>query len=70
MSGASPGSDDLVKAVAAATAECTALMNQQFLALIANDPDVARFTALIEQGVQKRRIAMKSLLEHIARRGW
>jgi len=31
-------------------AECTALMNEQFLALVANDPDITRFDGKIAGG--------------------
>jgi hypothetical protein len=60
----------LQKEVAAAVSECTAAMNEQFLAVIAGDPDVSHFDAKIAEAVQKRRRAMDNLLNHIRQHGW
>jgi hypothetical protein len=60
----------LQKEVAAAMSECTAAMNEQFLAVIADDPDVSRFDAKIAEAGQKRRRAMDNLLNHIRQHGW
>ena len=60
----------LVAAVHAATAACTEAMNEQFLALVANDPDITRFDAKIAQAVKKRKLAMAALLDHVRRNGW
>jgi hypothetical protein len=60
----------LEKEVAAATSECTAAMNEQFLAVISDDPDVSRFNAKVAEARQKRRRAMDSLLNHIRQHGW
>jgi tellurite resistance protein len=54
----------------AATSECTAAINEQFLAVIADDPDVSRFDAKVAEALQKRRRAMDSLLSHIRQHGW
>ena len=45
-------------------------MNEQFLALIANDPDLGRFDAKIALAVAKRKSAMDDLLNHVRRYGW
>lgn len=60
----------LINALAVATAECTALMNEQFLALIANDPDLARFDGKIAEAILKRKLDMESLLTQIQTSGW
>jgi hypothetical protein len=60
----------LLRDLATATAECTALMNEQFAALIANDPDVARFDEKIAGAIQKRKAAMQNLLNYIQVSGW
>jgi hypothetical protein len=60
----------LVAAVKAATAECTEAMNEQFLALVAGDPDTARFDAKIAQAVEKRKLAMAYLMDHVRLYGW
>ena len=64
------GSPALLAAVAVATAECTSAMNEQFLALIANDPDLGRFDAKIALAVAKRKSAMDALLNHVSLYGW
>jgi len=55
---------------AAATAECTAAMNEQFLALVAGDADIERFNLRIAEAHEKRQRAMNSLLDHIRKYGW
>jgi hypothetical protein len=60
----------LQEEVATATSECTAAMNEQFLALIADDPEVSRFDAKVAEAGQKRRRAMDNLLNHIRQHGW
>lgn len=60
----------LQKEVAAASSECTAAMNEQFLAVIADDPDVARFDARVAEAGQKRKRAMDNLLSHVRQHGW
>jgi hypothetical protein len=60
----------LIADVKAATATCTAAMNEQFLALVANDPDIARFDAKIALAVAKRKSAMAALLKHVSTYGW
>jgi hypothetical protein len=61
---------ELIAAVATATAECTALMNEQFLALLANDPEIARFDESIAMAILKRKRAMEGLLAHIGVNNW
>jgi hypothetical protein len=61
----------LVAEAAAATAECTVALNEQFLALIADD--TSRTTEIelkIVAAVEKRKRAMATLLEHIQAHGW
>ena len=60
----------MITGVAVATAECTSAMNEQFLALVANDPDMGRFDAKIAAAVCKRKLATAALLEHITLNGW
>ena len=55
----------LIEALATATAECTALMDEQFRALIARDPEIARFDQKIAKALEKRKLDMESLREHI-----
>jgi hypothetical protein len=55
---------------AAATAECTAAMNEQFLALMAGDVNLERFNARIATAHEMRQRAMDSLLNHIRAHGW
>jgi len=45
-------------------------MNEQFLALVAGDPDTARFDAKIAQAVEKRKLAMAYLMDHVRLYGW
>jgi hypothetical protein len=63
-------SSALLAAVMAATAECNAAMNEQFLALLANDPDIARFDVKISAAVAKRKLEMAALLDHVRCYGW
>ena len=66
-------SDELLrlqKEVAAATSEFTAAMNEQFLAVILDDPDVSRFVVKVAEAGKKRKRAMDSLLNHIKEHGW
>jgi len=56
--------------VAAATAECTAAMNEQFLALIAGDDNPERFDQRIATAQEKRQRAMAAFLNHIRENGW
>ena len=60
----------LVAAVALATAECTTAMNEQFAALMLNDPNISRFEAKIAEAGLKRKLALDALLEHIRLYGW
>jgi hypothetical protein len=60
----------LIAAVATPTAECTSLMNQQFLALMANDTDIGRFDVLIATATEKRKRTMVVLLDHVRFNGW
>ena len=60
----------LINALAVATAECTALMNEQFLALMANDPDMARFDGKIAEAILKRKLAMEALPTQVQTNGW
>jgi DNA replicative helicase MCM subunit Mcm2 (Cdc46/Mcm family) len=60
----------LQKEVEASTAECTAAMHEQFLAVIADDPDVSRLDAKVAEAGKKRKRAMDSLLNHIRQHGW
>jgi hypothetical protein len=60
----------LVNALAVATAECTALMNEQFLALIAHEPDMKRFDGKIAEAILRRKAAMEALLNHVTTYGW
>jgi hypothetical protein len=60
----------LVNDLAVATTECTALMNEQFLALIANDPDIGRFDGKIGEAIERRRVVMEKLLNQIKTSGW
>jgi hypothetical protein len=60
----------LVAAAKAATAACTDAMNEQFLALVADDPNIARFDAKIAAAVTKRKLAMEALLDHVRLNGW
>ena len=54
----------------AATAELTAAMNEKFLAVIGDDPDVSSFDEKIAEARKKRRRAMDSLLDHATEHGW
>jgi hypothetical protein len=56
--------------LAAATAECTAAMNEQFLALMAGDIDTERFNERIAKAQEKRQRAMDSLLNQIRMYGY
>jgi hypothetical protein len=60
----------LVNDLAVATTECTALMNEQFLALVANDPDIGRFNGKIGEAIERRRAVMEELLSQIKISGW
>ena len=60
----------LEREVVVAMSECTTAMNEQFLAVIADDPDVSRFDAKVAEAGQKRRRAMDNLLNHIRQHGW
>ena len=55
---------------AAATAECTAAMNEQFLALIAGDADLERFSHRIAKAHEMRGCTMEKLMNHIRTHGW
>ena len=55
---------------AAATAECTAAMNEQFLALVARDANLERFNPRIAKAQEMRQRAMEALLNHIRMHGW
>ena len=67
-----PGSAtaELIAAVAVATAECTALMNEQFLALIAPEADATSFDARIAEAIDRRKLAMEALLNHVKINDW
>jgi hypothetical protein len=56
--------------VATATAECTAAMNEQFLALVAGDRELERFSARIAKAQEIRQRAMDSFLNYIRLYGW
>jgi hypothetical protein len=60
----------LQKKVLAAIAECGAAMQDQFLALVAGDTDLARFDRQIAAAQEKRQRAMDALLNHIRMHGW
>ena len=60
----------LVAAVAVATAECTAIMNQQFVALMSHDPNGASFDVELAAAIERRKLAMSTLLNHIGANGW
>ena len=60
----------LMHAVVVATTECTALMNEQFIALVATDSDIARFDVKIVEAVSKRRAAMEALHTKLQASGW
>jgi hypothetical protein len=55
---------------ATATAECTAAMNEQFLALVAGDADFERFNQRVAKAQETRQRAMDRLLNHIRVHGW
>jgi hypothetical protein len=55
---------------AAATVECTAAMNEQFLPLVGGDADLEQFDARIAAAQEWRQHAMDSLLNHIRVHGW
>ena len=55
---------------AVATAECTAAMNEQFLALVAGDLNLEQFNPRIAKAQEMRQRAMDSLLNHIRTYGW
>ena len=60
----------LEKEVVVATAECTAALNEQFLAVLRGDPDVSSLEAKVAQAGKKRKLAMGSLINHIREHGW
>ena len=60
----------LEQEVVVATAECTAALNEQFLAVLRGDPDVSSLDAKVAQARKKRKLAMGSLINHIREHGW
>jgi hypothetical protein len=56
--------------LAVATAEFTAALNEQFLALVSGDVDLEQFKVRIATAQEARRRAMDSLLNHIRLHGW
>jgi hypothetical protein len=54
----------------AATTEFTVAMNEKFLAVIGDAPDVSRFDEKIAEAREKRRRAMDSLIDHATEHGW
>ena len=61
---------ELVHAVAVATAECTALMNEQFLALIRRNSTISHFEAKMSAANWKRELSMNNLLNYVQVFGW
>ena len=55
---------------AAAIAEVTLAMNEQFLAVIGQDSDISRFDVKIADAIEKRNRAKNAMLDHIERYGW
>jgi hypothetical protein len=45
-------------------------MDEQLLALVAGDADTARFDARFAEAVEKRKLAMAALLDHVRLNGW
>ena len=66
----SPELVQLFAEFAAANAEVTAAMNEQFLAMMAGDKDSKRFDARIFKAGGERQRIMEALLNHINVHGW
>ena len=64
-----PGSV-LVDAVRAATAECVALMNEQFIAVTTNQTRADKLDEKIAKAIRQRKRAMDDLINHVQVYGW
>lgn len=60
----------LIAEVLAATAECTQAMQEQFLAVVANDPGLPSFDARIADANHRRRLAVEALHDYVSINGW